>query len=620
MYVVTFYSFKGGVGRTMAVVNVGVELAKIGRRVLLVDFDLEAPGLETFNLARPLRAQTPGLVEYISNYVATGKAPDVSDYLYESVGEWKGEGRLWIMPAGIQDDSYGYRLSSIDWQGLYRDQEGYLFFEDLKKQWEEQLSPDYVLIDSRTGYTDESGICTRQLPDAVVILFFPNDQNLFGLKKMVSDVRDEAKGSRGKNILLHFVSSNVPDADDEEQILEGRIERFQEHLGFERPAATIRHYTSLALLNQVVFTSDRPKTRLAQEYRSLVRSIILENPADAEGARELLGKVSKNVNRFMRTSRLSSADLDRKLEDIRQSHSTDGEILYQLAVIRERQGFPSETIIQLLNDAARNGYQTAEVFARLADLYYAANQVENALVSIKHLLQTTDITHFDVNLAIRLLRKIGGSSKDLIDQSQVLRRLDIDGRIAVAEELHRRPDDLPLATEIVEKVLKERTITDEQKDRAKTALVLILIGTGRFHDAMKLIGYPRPIPENLNEYDAFNYAMAEWGASGRLPTDMMQRVLAIHNKAPQQTRRANYLQCMAIVFWSMGDLEKARDFLNLARRQIAAASVPKNEFSAWRYLYVNEARFLKDLKSFEEMMEGQDIVPDFMARNALGHD
>ena len=53
MYVVTFYSFKGGVGRSMSLVNVGVQLAESGKKVLLVDFDLEAPGLPTFALTKP---------------------------------------------------------------------------------------------------------------------------------------------------------------------------------------------------------------------------------------------------------------------------------------------------------------------------------------------------------------------------------------------------------------------------------------------------------------------------------------------------------------------------------------------------------------------------------------
>jgi MinD-like ATPase involved in chromosome partitioning or flagellar assembly len=42
--IVTFYSYKGGVGRTMAMANAGAFLAAAGKKVLLVDWDLEAPG------------------------------------------------------------------------------------------------------------------------------------------------------------------------------------------------------------------------------------------------------------------------------------------------------------------------------------------------------------------------------------------------------------------------------------------------------------------------------------------------------------------------------------------------------------------------------------------------
>ena len=48
MFVTTFYSYKGGVGRTMALANVAALLAEIGRRVLVVDFDLEAPGVPSY--------------------------------------------------------------------------------------------------------------------------------------------------------------------------------------------------------------------------------------------------------------------------------------------------------------------------------------------------------------------------------------------------------------------------------------------------------------------------------------------------------------------------------------------------------------------------------------------
>ncbi|HUU23744.1 MAG TPA: P-loop NTPase, partial [Phycisphaerae bacterium] len=47
-YIFTFYSFKGGVGRSMAVLNVAYDLAGRGRNVLILDMDLEAPGLSGF--------------------------------------------------------------------------------------------------------------------------------------------------------------------------------------------------------------------------------------------------------------------------------------------------------------------------------------------------------------------------------------------------------------------------------------------------------------------------------------------------------------------------------------------------------------------------------------------
>src|SRR5690349_1930475 len=117
MFVVTFYSFKGGVGRTLAAVNAGAELAQRGRRVLLVDFDLEAPGLLTFGLFDHGN-QNPGLVDYVCRYIATNKAPDVGDYLTRATRR-VGNGEMWLMSAGRQDATYAERLQSIDWPQLY---------------------------------------------------------------------------------------------------------------------------------------------------------------------------------------------------------------------------------------------------------------------------------------------------------------------------------------------------------------------------------------------------------------------------------------------------------------------------------------------------------------------
>jgi predicted acylesterase/phospholipase RssA/MinD-like ATPase involved in chromosome partitioning or flagellar assembly len=70
----TFYSYKGGVGRSMALANIAESFHEKGLRVVMIDWDLEAPGLETFFCLRggekqlaELRAH-PGLIDMIVAY------------------------------------------------------------------------------------------------------------------------------------------------------------------------------------------------------------------------------------------------------------------------------------------------------------------------------------------------------------------------------------------------------------------------------------------------------------------------------------------------------------------------------------------------------------------------
>ena len=77
MYVTTFYSYKGGVGRTMALINVAILLAEAGKRVLIVDFDLEAPGIPSFGQFRCAGSRA-GVVDYVCSYRDNGRAPDVA--------------------------------------------------------------------------------------------------------------------------------------------------------------------------------------------------------------------------------------------------------------------------------------------------------------------------------------------------------------------------------------------------------------------------------------------------------------------------------------------------------------------------------------------------------------
>ena len=367
MYVTTFYSFKGGVGRTMALVNAAVELANTGRRVLVVDFDLEAPGLDTFDILHS-ENKVPGIVDFVGEYIASGKAPEVTHFISKSSSIGDKDGGLWIMPSGAHNKSYTTSFSQIDWGALYERHDGYLLFEDLKEQWKQAIKPDYVLIDSRTGHTDTGGICTRQLPDAVAILFFPNEQNLRGLTKVVRDIRAEAEGLRKKEIELHFVMSNVPDLDDEDRILESKIKGFQNQLGFKREPLIVHRYNSLKLLNQAVFTKERPRSRLAQEYRGVVQEIVMLNPADREGALHYMDSIREGAldhTDFIRHTRSRGIESRVtatvwKLRQIEEAHADDGEVLAKLGKLRGDHGKP-EQAESLFDRAIEAGYDAHDL-------------------------------------------------------------------------------------------------------------------------------------------------------------------------------------------------------------------------------------------------------------------
>src|SRR5258706_15890618 len=66
--VITFYSYKGGTGRSMALANVAWMLAMSGERVLVVDWDLEAPGIHRYfhpMLEDEELLETEGLLDFV---------------------------------------------------------------------------------------------------------------------------------------------------------------------------------------------------------------------------------------------------------------------------------------------------------------------------------------------------------------------------------------------------------------------------------------------------------------------------------------------------------------------------------------------------------------------------
>ena len=604
MYICTFYSFKGGVGRSMALVNVAVDLAQRGRRVLAVDFDLEAPGLDTFPVLSP-KKPTPGLVEYVARYLDTDVAPDVRDF----VGASTAVENLLVMPSGAAQTEYASKFGKIDWQTLYAERDGYLLFEDLKAQWRQKIRADYILIDSRTGYTDTGGICTRQLPDAITVLFFPNEQNLRGLTKVMADVRSEAGPPRNKRIELHFVMSNVPDLDDEDEILTGIKQRFQSGLEFEEEPLVVHRYDSLSLLNQTAFVRDRPKSRLAREYRDVGNRIVRGNLEDRDGAMHFIRRRQRDLDQPWRMPGESASSLAEMIKKIASLHAKDGEVLFRLGSLSAQRGL--EKGESLLDDAIDRGYREPEAYLHRARLRNDRGDTEGASEDAISALQFPNVPP---HLTMEAARLIPDSAAGDIRQFPAVASLDAEDQVWLAESLPRWAK-VDASTAILEDLAHDANLSGKDKARVRSSLALNLIGAGRFQDAVDLLAHDRGKTEQMGIHDSFNYAMARWAVDGIVKKALFDRVVELSQKEMKDTDDANNLQCLAVAHWAVGNIEIAQSYVKKANYE---SERERLIFSCWRYDHVSNREFRADMREIASLIDGNhEQKPQFMHRDSL---
>ncbi|MFN5990248.1 MAG: ParA family protein, partial [Dolichospermum sp.] len=210
---VTFYSFKGGVGRTTALTHVAWILAMGGRKVVAVDLDLEAPGLSTaFNLQPQPKY---GIVDYFyeRSYLPEGIKASIS--ITEIFGEVRipnAKGRLFVVPAGCLSLDYIAKVDDLHANTIIDGDQN--LWSVFKCEIDEQLKPDVILIDSRTGINQWGALSLIQAADAAVIFLFPNEQNKQGIKLLLQSLQNLNKLS------INFVFSPVPDVSKLDKVKE----------------------------------------------------------------------------------------------------------------------------------------------------------------------------------------------------------------------------------------------------------------------------------------------------------------------------------------------------------------------------------------------------------------
>ncbi|WP_204152015.1 AAA family ATPase [Leptolyngbya sp. CCY15150] len=207
--IVTFYSFKGGVGRSTALGLVGILLAQRNRRVVIIDFDLEAPGISVLLQPDSLDEQKYGVLDYIYQRFLTPEenVPLIEDCIRQV--ELASRGELFLVSAGDYDENYVHKLAELDrraWQSFYKRQVNPVkqLLDDIKNY----IDPDVILIDARPGFNDTGAVALLDLADTGIVCFSPTDQSFDGLRWVIKAARKQSK-YRGKPD-LRFLLTPMP--------------------------------------------------------------------------------------------------------------------------------------------------------------------------------------------------------------------------------------------------------------------------------------------------------------------------------------------------------------------------------------------------------------------------
>ena len=223
--VITFYSYKGGTGRTMALANVAWIIAASGRRVLVIDWDLESPGLHKFFhpfLDESAVSATAGVIEMVNDYATASLDPSprpddwyreyarVDRHAFSLDWAFPEGGRLDFLSAGRQNRDYSAAVCSLDWDNFYERLGGGRFFQAMREEMKRNY--DYVLIDSRTGLSDVADICTIELPDVLAVCFTLSSQSIEGAASVARQISNRY---RDRNIRVLPVPMRIEDGEKE---------------------------------------------------------------------------------------------------------------------------------------------------------------------------------------------------------------------------------------------------------------------------------------------------------------------------------------------------------------------------------------------------------------------
>ncbi|CAM3902518.1 ParA family protein [Arcobacter cloacae] len=216
---VLFYSFKGGVGRTQLMLNSAKYLASKGKNILMVDFDIHAPGLSYWDDTYDLKAEGEDyLLNYIIKYFSGEE--DTNKLCVRKISD-----NLSLVPIYDMTNIRPYHELLVKFSQFSYDLNSKLkekisenmtlsdaIFDAIKDKLLETGQYDYIFFDSRTGFTEIGDILFSTEVDLKILVSAYNKQNIKGINSVLDLINDES--AKKKHNIIRVLSLKPKDSDN----------------------------------------------------------------------------------------------------------------------------------------------------------------------------------------------------------------------------------------------------------------------------------------------------------------------------------------------------------------------------------------------------------------------
>lgn len=416
-FIVTFYSFKGGVGRTTALGLVAGILAKEKeRRVVMIDLDLEAPGLSSmFPNPKGDTAKNYGVLDYLHQRYLTPDRdlPKLNECFYQI--DLPARGELYLVPIDVRDEGYIHRLADLDVRLLYQRVPNPLhrLLDDVKTE----LDPDVILIDARAGFSEISAVALFDRTDLAIVCFSPTDQSFDGLRWVVQAARKQ-RDYRGVPD-LHFLLTPIPTVDQSKTWIARAEDWIADNWGTpsSRPANDLHndiwYNAAIATLPNLI---NNVPSILSEPYRPVAEIIDASLP---ESKREYTIKISSEERSKILTEVKFRAAIAQDMEpdDIRKIFQRTGDFPKFLEdrnyLIRGAKGTGKSLLFRLFVEQPGTAKELARPYADLSHIDFIAGHGRAGLQ--KTILNTNDFDSYE--------RQIGNTGWRFFWQNYVLLQL-----------------------------------------------------------------------------------------------------------------------------------------------------------------------------------------------------